>query len=457
MSLLFLGNGIYVLASRGISRVTLAFFMVCSATFFWQLAWAALFQVGEPALALLVVKFAYVLILFLPTTLYHFVIELTGAQGERRRLRLSYGAALALAVLLLSSDQLISGVHHYFFGYYPQAGPCHPLHLLQTLVVMVRALQLLYLRQRVALSTERARLRYCLVSLLIYFFASVDYLCNYGLEIYPPGVLLVAISMALIAQAMVRHNLLANPLLAAATIAHEIRTPLLTIRAQARLLKRHLPELIAGYQHARRDAPDTAAASLQPCQLAHLLVLAQEIDAEVTRSNFIVDMMLASARIESLDKQKFALHSIKQCVDDALARYPFDAGARAKVARGEQRDFWFYGSDVLLVYVLYNLLQNALYAIQAAGRGIIEIAFYCGPGGNRLLVTDTGNGIPRDVLPHVFDPFFTTRPAGGGTGMGLAFCHRVLTAFGGSIRVESEFGHHTTFSLEFPKKAVLKL
>jgi hypothetical protein len=70
----------------------------------------------------------------------------------------------------------------------------HPLHLL-TVLVVGRGLWLLYRRQRMAVSTERTRLRYCLVSLLIYFFASVDYLCNYGVQFYPPGVLFVATSL----------------------------------------------------------------------------------------------------------------------------------------------------------------------------------------------------------------------------------------------------------------------
>jgi signal transduction histidine kinase len=67
-----------------------------------------------------------------------------------------------------------------------------------------------------------------------------------------------------------------------------------------------------------------------------------------------------------------------------------------------------------------------------------------------LRVTDTGPGIPDDVLPHVFDPFYTTRNSGGGTGMGLAFCRRVITAFGGQIQCESQAGRYTRFSMEFP-------
>ena len=152
---------------------------------------------------------------------------------------------------------------------------------------------LLYQRQKLAVSTEKTRLRYCLVSLFIYCFASVDYLCNYGMQFYPPGVLFVAASLGLIAQAMVRHNLLADPMEVAATIAHEMRTPLATIRSQSRALSKCLPDLLATYQKAVDH--QLVEPTLSPSQLQYLGKLTQHIDAEISRSNFIVDMMLASA------------------------------------------------------------------------------------------------------------------------------------------------------------------
>jgi signal transduction histidine kinase len=79
----------------------------------------------------------------------------------------------------------------------------------------------------------------------------------------------------------------------------------------------------------------------------------------------------------------------------------------------------------------------------------VEIEFVSSGNANQLRVTDTGAGIAHDVLPHVFDPFYSTRQ-GGGTGMGLAFCQRVITAFGGKIECESKPGQYTRFSLLFP-------
>lgn len=448
VSLVFLGYGVYVLGSRGSNCTTLTFFLVCVTTFFWQFTWSILFQVRDEELAVTLAKVGYLLILFLPTSLYHFVVELTRRSAEGNWVRLSYACATLLGVILVLSDSVVAGVYHYFFGFYPKAGMLHPLHVLQTTVVVTRALYLLYRQQKMAVSTERLRLRYCLASLLIYFLAAVDYLVNYGVTLYPPGVLFIAVSLGIIAQAMARHDLLANPMMLAATIAHEMRTPLATIRNQARVLSKGLPDLIAGYEHAVNHGGHKS--SMPRSHLDYLRELAANIEAEVYRSNFIVDMVLASAKADTVSSSDFSAHSMKKCVDEALARYPFERNMRERVIVRTAEDFCFRGSDTLLIYVLYNLMKNALSSVTAANRGHIEISFYPDAGGNRLMVTDTGLGIPKHVLPHVFDPFYTTRHAGGGTGMGLAFCRRVISAFGGTIGCRSREGQYTTILLELP-------
>lgn len=452
VSLLFLSYGMYVLHWRGTNRVSLTFFLLTLMTCCWQAAWAVLFQVKDHALAHTVAKLGYLVVLFLPVAFYHFIAELTGARHERRWVELSYASAAMLGVLLFAGDGVVAGVHHYYFGYYPQAGAQHPLHLLQTGLIAGRGLWLLYRRQQQAVSIEKTRLRYCLVSLLIYFFAAFDYLCNYGCAFYPPGVLFVAVSLGLIAQAMVRHKLLADPVEVAATIAHEMRTPLATIRNQSRVLGRSLPELVAGYRLAIEHKLISPA--LQDPQLQYLDKLAQHIEKEISRSNFVVDMMLVSTRAGMLKRSEFANHSVKKCVEEALACYPFETAMRERVVLRAEQDFTFFGSDVLLVFVLYNLFRNALQAIKSAGGGELEIALSSDDGQRQLQVTDTGTGIPDDVLPHVFEPFYSTQHNGGGTGMGLAFCQRVLTAFGGAIECESQAGRYTRFSLSFPAVAL---
>ena len=68
----------------------------------------------------------------------------------------------------------------------------------------------------------------------------------------------------------------------------------------------------------------------------------------------------------------------------------------------------------------------------------------------RVDVSDSGHGIAPEVLPRIFDPFFTTKPAGSGTGLGLSISHSLVQKMGGELRVRSEQGVGTTFSLLLP-------
>jgi hypothetical protein len=117
----------YVLHSRGVTRISLTFFMLCATTFCWQFTWAVLFQMRTEHEALALAKLGYLLILFLPTTLYHFVAELTASAASAAgcNCRTSWPACSASSCC--SSDWLIAGVYPYFFGFYPKAGALHAL------------------------------------------------------------------------------------------------------------------------------------------------------------------------------------------------------------------------------------------------------------------------------------------------------------------------------------------
>jgi two-component system CAI-1 autoinducer sensor kinase/phosphatase CqsS len=114
-------------------------------------------------------------------------------------------------------------------------------------------------------------------------------------------------------------------------------------------------------------------------------------------------------------------------------------------------DFQVRGNERLLVNVLLNLLRNSLQAIGETGKGEVYVFVAPGEAADYIIVTDTGPGIPEDVLPQVFNEFFTTRPVGSGTGMGLAFCRRVMDGVGGRIDCHSRLGEFTEMVLSFPR------
>ncbi len=101
-----------------------------------------------------------------------------------------------------------------------------------------------------------------------------------------------------------------------------------------------------------------------------------------------------------------------------------------------------------LSQVWTNLIDNAVDASPEGGR--ITISTWTEPGKLAVSIADQGKGIDPEVLPHIFEAFFTTKPQGSGTGLGLEIVHRIVSQkFGGTIDVESEPGN-TRFTIRLP-------
>ena len=116
--------------------------------------------------------------------------------------------------------------------------------------------------------------------------------------------------------------------------------------------------------------------------------------------------------------------------------------------------------------VIFNLLTNAIQAMPQGGElaictryirneksdGTLVVAGTpeLDDGAIRLLVRDTGHGIPPEYVHRIFEPFFTTRQAQRGTGLGLAICHRAVSSAGGRLAVQSVVGQGTIFTIDLP-------
>lgn len=107
------------------------------------------------------------------------------------------------------------------------------------------------------------------------------------------------------------------------------------------------------------------------------------------------------------------------------------------------------GNAGQLQEVIYNILINAAHAVGDAGRIFVTTAV---TGDRRVLVriSDTGPGIPEDVLPRIFEPFFTTRSSGQGTGLGLAIAYEFVREHGGELRAFNNPHGGATFEIELP-------
>jgi two-component system cell cycle sensor histidine kinase/response regulator CckA len=108
--------------------------------------------------------------------------------------------------------------------------------------------------------------------------------------------------------------------------------------------------------------------------------------------------------------------------------------------------------ETRLAQVLVNLMMNAAHAILPgrAERNTVTIVARELDNNVVIEVRDTGCGMPPDVLQHVFEPFYTTRPQGTGTGLGLSVCHGIVTSVGGRLEAESRGGEGSTFRVTLP-------
>jgi signal transduction histidine kinase len=98
--------------------------------------------------------------------------------------------------------------------------------------------------------------------------------------------------------------------------------------------------------------------------------------------------------------------------------------------------------------VFLNLLINAKQAIR--GKGEIFITTYARDGRVFVEIKDSGVGIPKEKLGRIFDPGYTTKGVGVGTGLGLSICYQIIEGHRGEIKVESEPGQGTTFTVILP-------
>ena len=215
----------------------------------------------------------------------------------------------------------------------------------------------------------------------------------------------------------------------AANMAHQIGTPL---------------NLISGYVQLMIQDARAAGDSLQRLET---------IQTQIGRVVSAVRTMLDYARRPTLERQNVDVAALVEqiCEISRPALGAASVDVRLKIDGELPR---IQADPVQLELALLNLVSNALDAMPRGGQ--LEIAASRATEGVRLTVSDTGAGIPADVLPRVFEPWVTTKPAGRGTGLGLSITREVVVSHGGSIAVRSEPGRGTVFTLDLPSAAAQK-
>jgi PAS domain S-box-containing protein len=233
----------------------------------------------------------------------------------------------------------------------------------------------------------------------------------------------------------------------AAGVAHEINNPLAYLSANLELLsKRKLPEvrrklLDAAADDARIDTE--IIDSLGRC--ADMLEIAREGAARV--KDIVRDL-----RTFSRDDDRRTAVDVRRVLDACVNIAWNELRERATIAREYDDVPSVDANESRLGQVFLNLILNAAQSIPPGRMRDNRIVLRVRAHGPQVEVTvaDTGQGIPEAAQAHVFEPFYTTKPAGVGTGLGLFICRGIVTSLGGDISIASSSPSGTTFKVLLP-------
>ncbi|MFP2959592.1 two-component regulator propeller domain-containing protein [Myxococcus sp. 1LA] len=222
----------------------------------------------------------------------------------------------------------------------------------------------------------------------------------------------------------------------AAGVGHEINNPLAYI--------------VSNLEHASGEA-DALARELDGtrddvgARLKDVNQALREALLGADRVRRIVQDLKMFSRPDDEKQGPVELHAV---LDSAVKIAMGELRPRAKLVRDYGDVPRVEGNEARLAQVFLNLLINAAQALPEgfAESNEVRLVTRVGPDGRVVAeVRDTGSGISPELLGRIFDPFYTTKPVGVGTGLGLSLCHAYLTAMGGTITVDSEAGHGSVF------------
>src|SRR5579862_4921509 len=221
----------------------------------------------------------------------------------------------------------------------------------------------------------------------------------------------------------------------AAVLAHEINNPLSGILTYAKLLRKWVD---------RDDGGESRKKEI--CDSLELIA------SESRRCGDLVKNLLTFSRTTPMNLQATSLnHVIDQSL--RLIQHQLDL-AGVQVQPSLDPDLPVVLCDgAQIEQVLLALMVNAMDAMPQGGN--LWVTTQANRDGNavRVIVRDDGMGIPPDILPRMFEPFLTTKETGRGVGLGLAISRSILERHDGTIEVQSELGHGTTFTITLPSDA----
>ncbi len=217
----------------------------------------------------------------------------------------------------------------------------------------------------------------------------------------------------------------------AAGMANDLNQPVAEMLTNTRIANRVLNE----------DPPDMLTGQLA---VKDALRHAQRVSDVINRLRFVVSQPNKAARIEDVDLPALARRAL-HVLEPELRRHGI--GARIELGGPE---FSVRGDPGALEQIMHNLLLNAMQSLDQVQINDRRLTVHLAASGKHghFIVRDTGPGMPIDVLPHVFEPFFTTRE--GGLGLGLSLSESMAHAMGGTLTAFNQTPHGAEFRLSLP-------
>ncbi|MDD5383606.1 MAG: PAS domain S-box protein [Gallionella sp.] len=247
--------------------------------------------------------------------------------------------------------------------------------------------------------------------------------------------------------------------LLAAGVAHEINNPVGYINSNLGTLEKYLAGIFTALDKYEEIVSSDAHDSQE---LQKLQRLNEKLDLDFLRGD--IKSLLAESR-EGLGRIKGIVLNLKdfsrssadeawqwadltKCLESTLTIVWNELKYKCEVVKEFGVLPQIYCLPLQLDQVFMNLLVNAAQSIETRG----TITIRTGQERDRVWaeITDTGAGIPADILPRIFDPFFTTKPVGTGTGLGLSVSYGIIERHHGKIEVRSEIGKGSTFRVILP-------
>ncbi len=242
-------------------------------------------------------------------------------------------------------------------------------------------------------------------------------------------------------------------------IAHELNSPLGVIISNLAVLAGYGDSLgrlalvtRAAAAQLHEGQPQAAVAEVLDAGLhdADLDYILEDLPALTTESissaNRIAEIVRSLALFAQRDARGLGPVNVEDALQSAITLTWNELKQRAKLERNYAGVPAVIGSSAELAQVFVHLLRNATQALPERG-GVISVTTTSADEGVTIRIADNGHGIPAEVLPRVFEPFYTTRPEGNGVGLGLPICHEIVTRHQGTIDIQSPPSGGTTVTV----------